>query len=117
MNKYDLTKKIREGVYGKVYEAQKQDTKDKYAIKIIHLENKFIDKNILREIVLIKPINYKYIMNYIEIHWIRNSIYIVEPLGTCDLKDLYTKYKLDKKEKYNITYQIALALGCLKDNG
>ena len=75
--KYDVEKKIGEGAGGKVYLASNKDTSAKVAIKEINMKLLKKKDMLLMEIKVMKELNHKNLINYIESYFENDILWVV----------------------------------------
>ena len=75
--KYEFGKKLGEGYYGEVYLGRNKITNEKVAIKILKKKNKSLNKEIIKQIELLKILNHQNIMNINEFYEGKNNVYFI----------------------------------------
>ena len=75
--KYDFGKKVGGGNYGEVYLCKNKITNEKVVIKILKKKNKNLNKEIIKQIELLKILDHQNIMNIYEFCEGKNNIYFI----------------------------------------
>ena len=75
--KYDFGKKVGGGNYGEVYLCKNKITNEKVVIKILKKKNKNLNKEIIKQIELLKILDHQNIMNIYEFYEGKKNIYFI----------------------------------------
>eukprot|EP00826_Nyctotherus_ovalis_P010388 TRINITY_DN12744_c0_g3_i9.p1 TRINITY_DN12744_c0_g3~~TRINITY_DN12744_c0_g3_i9.p1 ORF type:complete len:230 (-),score=53.08 TRINITY_DN12744_c0_g3_i9:816-1505(-) len=112
---------LGKGTYGEVLLVQHQDTKEKYALKVIHklrFENMYQLSNLEHEVFIQRKIVHDNIIKVYDVMSDKKSMYILMEYadGGNLFRYIRKKGKLQEKEAYKFFVQIASALNFLHKN-
>ena len=116
--KYKVTKKLGQGAGGKVYLATDLKTEAQVAIKEIRIST--VDKKelLLMEITVMKELNHKNIINYIESYLENEMLWVVmEYLAGGALTDVVMRMSMTEKQIATICREVLQGLLYLHENG
>ena len=116
--KYKVTKKLGQGAGGKVFLATDLKTNTQVAIKEIRIST--VDKKelLLMEITVMKELNHKNIINYIESYLENEMLWVVmEYLAGGALTDVVLKLAMTEKQIATICREVLQGLLYLHENG
>ncbi|KAF7703774.1 putative cell division protein kinase [Cucumispora dikerogammari] len=115
--KYERTKTLGEGSFGKVYGALKD--KKTYALKTISInQNTGIHFTSIREIRILQLLRHKNITKYIETHIEGGKLFIVQTYYNFDLLTLMrTNYNFTADKIYHILFEIISGLKFIHSKG
>lgn len=113
-DKYEVKDKLGSGAAGEVYCAINKETKAKVAIKRMLLEKQQRKDMIITEIQVMKEMNFKSIVNYIECYLYEKELWIVmEYLEGGALTDIVLETVMDENQMATVTKECLLALDYL----
>lgn len=111
-NKYSTIKMIGKGSFARVYMVEDKDTKVNYAVKAFNKEYLMSQPNgrdsLINEIEIMQSIKHQNIMNIIELHESKNSIYLV--LELLEGGELFTFISNRKKLTYSDVAQVMIGI-------
>jgi hypothetical protein len=112
--KYDLKDKLGSGAAGEVYRSVNKQTNIEVAIKRILLEKQQRKDLIITEIQVMRDMNCKSIVNYIECYLVEKELWIVmEYLEGGALTDIVLETVMDEFQMATVTKECLLALDYL----
>ena len=114
MNGYKIEKFINKGSYGKIHVATKNNTQ--YAVKMSNV-SQFHDKLVLlQELKILAGNRSKYLLHLIDIFCVKSIVYVIVPLGMCDLSIYLRKNILSLEKCLELFGQIISGVRHLHEN-
>lgn len=114
LERYDLKDKLGSGAAGEVYRAINKSTNAQVAIKRMILEKQQRKDMIVTEIQVMKEMNFKSIVNYIECYFYEKELWIVmEYLEGGALTDIVLETVMDENQMATVSKECLLALDYL----
>lgn len=117
---YYHKQEVGKGASGRVSLAKVKETDTVVAIKEIAMDLQKDKKNILNELLLLRELNHKNLVNFVDSHFLMEckTLWIVmEYMDGGSLFEIITNFELDGPQMAAITHEIASGLEFLHDKG